>query len=208
MTEVFLEPSRPSRRCCSTSSFSPSTKARPAAIALLAAAFVVTASSDADAIERQHHIGLAPAIGILQIDGKSTSSTGAGAGGALHYTYGLTDQWNLTVEAGRVIVAADQDFPYSPASVDHGAVGAAYVIDILRWVPYIGVAGGLYRLSGGTLDEALFLPGLSVGAGIDYQLNRHFAVGLAGRQHVLLSKLDTYPSYTTLLFRFEYMWGY
>ena len=58
------------------------------------------------------------------------------------------------------------------------------------------------------MDSALFLPGASVGVGLDYQLNRQFAVGVAGRQHLMFTKLDTYPSYTTVLLRFEYMWGY
>lgn len=171
------------------------------------------AAPEARAIERQHHLGLAPALGILKIDGKSTTSTGIG--GALHYTYGLSDQWNLSVQASSVVVAANQkqDFPYSPrnrpTTVDHGAIGIGYVIDILRWVPYVDVHGGVYRLAGAEmLDGQLFLPGLSLGAGIDYQLNRQFAIGAAGRQHFLVSKMDTYPSYTTVLLRFEYMWGY
>lgn len=188
---------------------------RPRTLRLIAAAcagasFLV--AGEAHAIERQHHIGLGPALGILSIDGKSTLSVGAGA--AVHYAYGLTDQWNLSIEGSSVIVAADQqqDFPTSPrnrpAGVDHAAVGIGYVIDILRWVPYINAHGGLYRLSGGTLDQALYLPGFSVGVGLDYQLNRRFAVGIAGREHLMLTKLDTYASYLTGIVRLEYMWGY
>lgn len=172
----------------------------------------VFASSPARAIERQHHLGLGPELAILSINQKSTASVGGG--GAIHYAYGLTDQWNLTVEGRSAVVAADQkqDLPESPrnrpASVDHGAVGISYVIDILRWVPYIGLQGGVYRLAGGTLPEPLFLPGLSVSAGLDYQISRSFAVGLGLRQHLMISKLETYPSYTTVALRFEYMWGY
>jgi hypothetical protein len=169
-------------------------------------------STEAHAIERQHHLGVGPAMGILTVSGKSTVS--AGFGGAIHYAYGLNDQWNLSVQASSVIVAMDQkqDWPNSPrnrpATVDHGAVGVGYVIDILRWVPYVDAHAGLYRLAGGTLDHALFLPGASVGVGLDYQLNRHFAVGVAGREHFMVTKLDTYASYTTVLLRLEYMWGY
>lgn len=169
-------------------------------------------AGDAHAIERQHHLGLGPALGVLEIQDKSTAS--AGFGGALHYAYGLTDQWNLTASASSVVVAADQkqDQPTSPrtrpATVDNLGVGAAYVIDILRWVPYLGVEAGAYRLAGGTVASSLFVPGASAGAGLDYQLNRDFAVGVAGRQHFILGKLSTYPSYTTVVLRFEYMWGY
>lgn len=170
------------------------------------------AAPEAHAIERQHHLGLGPALGILSIDGKSTASIGGG--GAIHYAYGLSDQWNLTIEGSSVVVAANQkqDHDYSPrnrpATVDNAGIGIAYVIDILRWVPYVGVQGGMYRLAGGTIDGSLFLPGLSIGVGLDYQLNRQFAVGVAGRQHFMVTKMDTYPSYTTAILRFEYMWGY
>lgn len=149
---------------------------------------------------------------MLSIDDKSTSSTGLG--GALHYAYGLSDQWNLTLGASSIVVAADQkqDFPTSPrtrpSTVHQAAVGASYVIDILRWVPWIGIDGGVCVLAGGTLDRSIVVPELSVGLGLDYQLSRTFAVGLAGREHLLISKLDTYPSYLTAMLRFEVMWGY
>lgn len=179
-------------------------------LALLPA--LVLGTSPARAIERQHHLGLAPSLAILSIDGKSTTSVGGG--GALHYAYGLSDQFNFAVEAGSAVVAADQqqDAPElkrnRPATVDHATVGATYVLDILRWVPYFGAVGGVYRLAGGTVDESLFLPGVAIAAGLDYQLNRTFAVGIAARQHFLVSKLDDYPSYTTAMLRFEVMWGY
>lgn len=182
------------------------------AAALALALGALLASRPAEAIERQHHLGLAPALGVLAIEHKSTASVGVG--GALHYTYGLSDQFNLMIEASRVVVAANQrqdteTTPRNrPATVDRLAVGVGYVLDILRWVPYAGVEGGVYRLAGGTLDPSLFLPGLAVGVGLDYQLSRRFAVGVAGWQHFMISKLTTYPSYTTALLRFEYMWGY
>ena len=174
------------------------------------AAFAI--AHDAAAVENQHHIGLGPSLAILKIDDKSTVDVGAGLG--LHYTYGLNDQINLMAEASSAIVAAKQgqDEPTSPktrpSEVDHVAFGVGYVIDVIRWVPYIGALGSIYRLSGGTLEKSLFIPGIELGVGIDYQLNRNWAIGLAGRQHMLLTKLSTYPTYTTALLRVEYMWGF
>jgi hypothetical protein len=175
-------------------------------------ALLLLAPRAAHAIERQHHLGLAPTLGILDVKDKSTLSVGLGA--HLHYAYGLTDQWNLTLEGGSVVVAAhqQQDLPDSPrnrpARVDDALVGASYVIDILRWVPYIGAQAGAYLLSGGTLPDALVVPGGAVTGGLDYQISRQIAVGLGARQHFLLTKLSTYPSYTTVVLRLEYMWGY
>ncbi|MFO0735317.1 MAG: hypothetical protein U0270_05530 [Labilithrix sp.] len=173
---------------------------------------MLLATSDASAIEQQHHLGLAPAFGMLNIKDKSTVS--AGFGGALHYAYGLTDQWNLTLDASSVVVAADQklDPPANlqtrPAAVHQAGAGVSYVIDILRVIPWFGIEGGACLLTGGTLDRAIVVPDLSVGVGLDYQLSRTFAVGVTGREHLMISKLDTYPSYLTAMLRFEVMWGY
>lgn len=173
---------------------------------------LVFVTANAGAVERQHHLGLGPSLAVLSIDDKSTASIGAGLG--LHYTYGLTDQFNLMAEASAAIVAKGQaqDFPDSPrtrpAEVDHVAIGVGYVLDILRWVPYGSVMAATYRLSGGTLASSLLIPGAELGLGLDYQLSRTLAVGIAGRQHFLLTQLSTYPSYTTALLRVEYMWGW
>ncbi|MDB5218650.1 MAG: hypothetical protein JWO86_6577 [Myxococcaceae bacterium] len=188
---------------------------RLASTALTLAAFgtaLAAAPTAAHALERQHHIGLDPSLSILKVDDKSTVSVGAVLG--LHYTYGIDDQFNFMAELNASIVAANQkqDTPTTPhsrpAEVDHALVGVGYVIDVLRWVPYFGVLAGGYRLSGGTLDNALLVFGGAAQLGLDYQLSRHWAIGAAGQQHFLLTKMSTYPSYTTVMLRFEYMWGY
>jgi Outer membrane protein beta-barrel domain len=179
-------------------------------LATIAATLAVT--GEAKAIERQHHVGIGPSVDLLSIDDKSTLDVGAGVG--LHYTYGINDQFNFMLEAGSAIVAAnqEQDTPETPrtrpAGVDRTGVGVGYVIDVLQWVPYIGVLASGYRLSGGTIDGSLFIPGAEVAVGLDYQLSRQWAVGVAIRQHLLLTKMSTYPTYTTGLIRLEYMWGY
>lgn len=172
---------------------------------------VLLATSPALAIERQHHIGISPMLGILDVDSKSTMSVGAGGG--IHYAYGLNDQFNLTASASSAVVALDQDAdpnapPDRPSQVSHASVGGSYVIDILQWVPWIGVEAGGYHLAGGTLADPLLAVGGSAGAGLDYQLSRSWAVGAAARQHLLLNRFDAYPSYTTVTARLEFMWGY
>ncbi|MDB4938414.1 MAG: hypothetical protein JWP87_5386 [Labilithrix sp.] len=167
---------------------------------------------EAQAIERQHHLGLDPSLSMLKVDDKSSLSTGVGLG--VHYTYGLNDQLNFMAELNASIVAANQkqDMPESPhtrpAEVDHALAGIGYVIDVLRWVPYFGILAGGYRLSGGTLDKDLLIFGGAVQVGLDYQLSRHWAIGGAAQQHFLLTKMSTYPSYTNVMLRLEYMWGF
>lgn len=183
-----------------------------AALAVTTLAAIVAMAPDASAIERQHHVGLDPTLALLKIDDKSTLSTGVGLG--VHYTYGLTDQFNLMVDGNVAFVAGNQqpDEPSTPhtrpSQVDYLTAGVGYVLDIVQWVPYFGLAVGGYRLAGGTLDNAEVLPGAAVALGLDYQLSRSWAVGVGFRQHLLFTKLSTYPSYTTAFLRFEYVWGW
>jgi opacity protein-like surface antigen len=168
--------------------------------------------STAHALEHQQHLGVDPSLSILSIDGKGSSDVGAGIG--IHYTYGLNDQFNLMGEANFSRVAADQqqDSPTTahtrPADVAHVSAGVGYVLDVLQFVPYGGLLVGAYRLSGGTLDNTLYLPGVSAKLGLDYQLSRNWAVGAAGEYHLLFTKLSTYPSYLTIGLQAEYTWGF
>jgi hypothetical protein len=183
-----------------------------ASVFVAAVALLVLGERDARAIERQHHLALSPTLAMLKVADKSTLSVGAGL--SVDYTYGLSDQFNFVASVGENRVASNQrqDEPTSPrtrpADVQHATAGVAYVIDVLRFVPYAGAQLGAYRLSGGTLDSAVVAPGASLTLGLDYQLDRHWAVGIAGAQHLLLAKTSTYPSYTTLMLRVEVMWGY
>ena len=185
----------------------------PSALVSLAVGALLWASPrEAQALERQHHLGLDPTLAMLKVDDKSTLSVGVGLGA--HYTYGINDQFNFLAEVNWSRVAANQQqdevtSPHTrPADVAHASAGVGYVIDVLRFVPYVGLLLGGYRLSGGTLDSALLLPGAELVVGLDYQLSRQWAVGIAGQQHLLFTKASTYPSYTTVLLRFEYMWGF
>ena len=79
---------------------------------------------------------------------------------------------------------------------------------MLTWVPYAGILVGGYGLSGGTIPGMKLLPGVEIALGLDYRArHRPLAVGVAVRQH-FLSETDTYPSFTQLLARFEYVWGW
>ena len=185
---------------------------RASLLGVVVAGALLLAPREAHAVERQHHFGLDPSLSMLKVDDKSTLSVGGGFGA--HYTYGISDQFNFmaVLNASRVAANQEQDHPDSPhtrpANVAHALAGVGYVIDVLRWVPYFGVLGGGYYLSGGTLDSAVVAFGGAVQLGLDYQLSRHWAIGAAGQQHFILTKIGDYPSYTNVMLRFEYMWGF
>lgn len=186
-------------------------RARSAVVAPLVALGVLACAREARAVEHQHHLGLGGGLSMLKVDDKSTMSVGAGF--ELHYAYGLNDQFNFIAEGTSSIVALNEargaNIPRTrPSAVDSLALGGAYVIDVLRWVPYIGVLGSGYSLGGGSLDHSIIVAGVQVAAGLDYDITRHIAVGFAYRQHMLLSKMDTYPTYSTFFLRAEYVWGF
>ena len=186
--------------------------------------FLVTASlvllpGAAHAFEHQHHIGVDPMVTLFTA---KLNDPGIGAGVGIHYTYGLTDQFNLMVEASSGIlkfgstapIAPDPNDPNPPVpaafpkTVDSGAVGVGYVIDILRYVPYVGILGSGYALGGGALPKTTFAYGAQLAVGLDYQIDRHWALGLAYRQHLFFNKVSDYPSFSTLGLRAEYIWGW
>jgi hypothetical protein len=160
--------------------------------------------------DHEHHLGVDVGGALLVIGDKSTNDLGGTV--MAHYTYGLSDAFNLMVEAQYSLVALGQtadskSTPHDyPAWIANANVGIGYVFDVFTWVPYAGLLVGGYDLSGGTIQGSKFLPGVEIALGLDYRLTPHLAVGVAARQH-MLSETSTYPSLTQVLARIEYVWG-
>jgi hypothetical protein len=163
------------------------------------------------AVEHEHHIAVAGGAAALDVDDRSGMELGAGLGA--YYTYGLTDAFNFLAEASSNAVGLNEkldnpDTPHTrPATLTTVGAGAAYVLDVLRWVPYGGVLATGYYLSGGTLDKGLAVLGAQLALGLDYKFNFNWAIGGAYRQHFLLTKMSTYPSFSQFFFKIEYSWG-
>lgn len=163
------------------------------------------ASSRASAFERQWHAGGAVGYALLA-DGGSYPGIGAN----FHLAYGLTDAFNALVQVDTA------SHPGGELMFLGGSVGASYVIDILQWVPYLGLmAGGfdLVRLGpcGAPGEQSCHTGkfGLSVPFGIDYAFSRSFTVGFAGKYTLLLPGASDSPgSYFTAYARAEFIWGY
>jgi hypothetical protein len=164
----------------------------------------------AGAVERESHVGVDAGGAMLVMSDKT--DVGAGIGG--HWTYGLSDAFNLMAEAAWSQVAlgehaAGPSTPRTrPAGVVDATVGVGYVFDVLRWVPYAGALVGGYALTGGTLPETKIRAGAAIALGLDYRFGRSWAAGVAFRQHFLVTDLSTYPSFMQLFARFEYTWGW
>jgi hypothetical protein len=167
---------------------------------------------EARAFERQQHLGVDGGFTLLTISDKSTADRGGMFG--LHYTYGISDAFNLVAQAQFQLVALNQQLdnpttPHTrPESVTGGTVGAEYVFDVLRWVPYVGALAGPYFMNGGTIEGTKVLLGAQLEAGLDFQVTRHFAVGIAYHEHFMLTDLSTYPVFFNVMGRLEYIWGW
>jgi opacity protein-like surface antigen len=188
----------------------------------LAAALLLLAPSRAEAYEKQWHAGVS--LGYVALMGPNP--TRHGLGGGLHLTYGLTDAFNLMVEAeasgqfgrdaapppkkGEAAIAAQDK-----ALLTRGGVGIGYVFDVLQWVPYVGLVPGVADIVNlGTMCGAKGqVPchdlrfDLAVPFGLDYNVSRSLSVGVGGRYQMLISG-QPLGHVLGVFARAEYVWGY
>jgi opacity protein-like surface antigen len=195
------------------------------------ATLVLVGASSAQAFERQFHAG--GGLGVVEM--KRGDFSGPAIGAELDLTYGLSDMFNVLVETsysphiltGSVAGPLDDKGVAGPSRdvrmpgtfhAFSATTGIAYTLDVLRWIPYIGVLGGVSYVSGkcdqvtpelkctGEVSDVRLEWVLALG--LDYQITRSLAAGLALRWHDAPS--SSAPN--TMLFqawgRVAYTWGY
>lgn len=177
--------------------------------ALAASAVAVAASAllagerSAGAVEREHQIGLELGVPMLVVHGnKNTVATGTSAG--LHYTYGLSDAFNFVADADSGVLFLGVP---TPATLTHVNVGLAYVLDVLRWVPWGSAEVGGYGITGNSVGGT-FLPGAALAVGLDYRFDRSWAAGVVVREHLFVTNISLFPSLTEGFLRVGYTWGW
>jgi hypothetical protein len=165
---------------------------------------VVAGAGTAGAVEREHQIGLEAGVPMLVVQG-THSATLAGGGLGVHYTYGITDAINLVADAGWSALPLGGR---SLSTMSNVNLGVAYVLDVLRWVPWGAVEAGGYALTGDPVGGTQVLPGFALALGCDYRFDRSWAAGIVLRQHMLFTDASTFPSLTQALLRVGYTWGW
>jgi len=173
---------------------------------LLTVSFV----SPSQAFERQWHVGGGLGAGAFS----RPNANGFGPTAEIAGTYGLTDEFNLLVEASWATYGAPLGPSANQVAWLHGNVGIAYTLDVLRWVPYAGLlvggarvaegAGWSGALQGNSRHDAYL--DLVAAGGLDYQITRDLAVGGALRFHTLVAASPSYAFVGTL--RAQYTWGF
>jgi len=171
------------------------------------AALVATllGSSPASAFERQWHLG--GGLGVASFAG-GEANIGPALG--VHGAYGLSDMFDLRGELTGSTHTLDDGRRLNLYSA---SIGLAYKIDVLEWIPYVGLLVGSYIFSGDgkPANQSGGFIGVSTMLGIDYALSRSFGLGLQLRYHGGLYDPPTSltdGAYFTGLLRAEYRWGW
>lgn len=175
--------------------------------------FIVAASSEASAYERQWQAGLGVGYAVLMNDGGTpmAPASSPGIGSSLSITYGISDAFNLMAHVDMSAHPGD-----APAFVYGGSIGISYVLDVLRWVPWVGATVGGHGVS--VLDPCVSTNdvsctngrlGFSIPFGLDYQVSRTFSLGAMGRYGVLLfGNQDKVDQTVGGFIRAQVLWGY
>jgi hypothetical protein len=103
-----------------------------------------TTTKRAHATENEWHFGIAYGYSML-VHGEDTLH---GTGGLFHVRYGVTDAFDLTMDAG--VAGYPADGLVAPGTT----AGIGYVIDVLRWIPHIGLQAGVVDTVTLTCPEA------------------------------------------------------
>ena len=161
---------------------------------------------EAHAFERQWHVGIDGGYAVVFEDGMS------GFGGGAHAAYGLSDSFNAMLElditrhpGGSVALGAGEGARvFALDTIASGAAGVAYTIDVARAVPYIGILAAGYR----SVPLFPLAPGGQFALGLDYQLERNWAIGAQLRMHTIFTADLGTVAYATTFLRLEYLWGF
>jgi hypothetical protein len=153
----------------------------------------------AQAFERQWHLGVGAGIS----DGSGLHASPAVAAYA---AYGLSDVFDARVEVtGRGYQLGSDQTPHAVSA----AAGLAYKLDVLRWVPWVGVYAGYVAYLEPPAPSAPFRQhdvALGLGLGLDYALSRKLGLGVTLRYDDSLG--GTAATNFDALLRAEYRWGW
>jgi hypothetical protein len=163
--------------------------------AILAAA--VAFAPDAAAFEREWHVG-------GKLGGAALKGAPLGLAVNVHGAYGLSDMFDAVIE-----VTASRHGWSNGTDVFSASAGLAYKIDVLEWIPYVGLLAGYYHYAGMPGPNGEHGPefGAAISAGVDYLVSREFVLGVDLRAHMSFEDGFSFPYYTGLLGA-EYRWGW
>lgn len=170
--------------------------------ALFVTVAIVCAPAEAAAFEGLWHFGLDAGYSMTSFP----TATVGGLGGGLHGAYGISDAFNLRLNAD--VTVFDLPEPETSALIYSGALGAEYSLDVLEWVLYVGALAGPADVSIQDGDHLVQMT-VQVPLGLSWMFSRHWAIGVEGQYRLFLLGPEGSPSDTFGAFgRFEYIFGH
>jgi hypothetical protein len=171
---------------------------------LLSGLALLSATGPARAIEGQWHVG--GGIGAATF---ARTDTGFGPLLGIHAAYELDDMFDARLE----LSASRHQFADDLSTDFYGAaLGFTYKVDVIEWVPYVGLLVGYYAFSSELRPAPLAQRelGIMVPLGLEYVPSSSWALGLQIAYHGFLSdpmdSLGDAP-YVTALLRAEARFG-
>lgn len=170
---------------------------RPRLLGVALAAAAALSAGRARAFEDEWHAGAR--AGAASLRGR-----GWGPAVGLHGAYGISDMFDVALEGG-----ASWHGGAHGTDVYSASLGLVYKIDILEWIPYVGVYGGYYDYARrpGPNGESGSEVGASVQLGLDYLFSRSFAAMGEVRWHASFRDGMDVPLFSATLGA-EYRWGF
>jgi hypothetical protein len=168
-------------------------KALPSAV--LAAAIVAGTPSGARAGEDDRSLSVSLSYGLYSIPDHSPSGSVLG----LDYERGFSEALSFRASTGAGVYFADEGRSYS----GHLVVGITYLLDVLKYVPYVNLGVGGILLGGGGVETDLSAL-LEMGVGLDVLHSRSFSYGVVVRFESYIQE----TSFFTAGARLTWRWGF
>jgi hypothetical protein len=142
---------------------------RPFGLGFASLGIVTSLAGTASAFERQWHFG--GGAGVVVPSGPYELGPALGAYGS----YGVSDAFDVKLELSLARSTAEPDV----ASLMYGAHAAlAYKLDVIQWIPYLGVRAGAVGVSDPVPPFESLSPSVGGITGVDYAMSRSFGFGL------------------------------
>ncbi|HZO13203.1 MAG TPA: hypothetical protein VFB62_08085 [Polyangiaceae bacterium] len=174
---------------------------RRAVVTLLAQALLLWAM-ESRAAEKQWNVGGIFGYGLAGVPGGPAH----GFGGGPVVTYGIIDYLNARLHLD--VTGYDLPDPATTAFIWNGGAGIEVVIDIIQFVPYLGLTVGPADVA--TVDgDDVWHWSIEVPSGGRYFITRNIAVGFEVRYRALVFGREDSPVHNFIAAgSFGYAWGY